>query len=111
MEPEIWRLHAATDDALLGRLTVYDRDFPWLSAKFAATPAFEPLRPLFQKEAQLVQALEDDDRPANAWSSAYEQVRATVHLLSPDGAQVPEFLLHIDGDEAWWRYSEEPFDE
>jgi hypothetical protein len=23
---------------------------------------------------------------------------------------VPEFLLHIDGTEAWWRWSDEPFE-
>ena len=24
---------------------------------------------------------------------------------------VPEFLLHIEGDTAWWRWNDEPFDE
>jgi hypothetical protein len=31
-------------------------------------------------------------------------------LTYPDGRDVPEYLLHIDGDEAWWRWSDEPFD-
>ena len=106
---EIWRLHAAADDALLGRLTVYERDFPWVSAKLAATPAFEPLRPLFQQEVRLARRLEDDE-DAGTWEDAYERVRAAVRLVAPDGVPVPEFLLHVDGDEAWWRYSDEPFD-
>jgi hypothetical protein len=25
------------------------------------------------------------------------------------GALVPEFLLHIDGEDAWWRWSDESF--
>ncbi|MBX6751337.1 MAG: hypothetical protein IRY85_17015 [Micromonosporaceae bacterium] len=32
-------------------------------------------------------------------------------LRNPEGRDVPEFLLHIDGDQAWWRWSDEPFDE
>jgi hypothetical protein len=32
-----------------------------------------------------------------------------VSLAAPDGHLVPEFLLHIDGSEAWWRWSDEPF--
>ncbi len=31
-------------------------------------------------------------------------------LTSPDGP-VPEFLLHIEGEQAWFRWSDEPFDE
>jgi hypothetical protein len=30
-----------------------------------------------------------------------------VSLASPDGP-VAEFLLHIEGDRAWFRWSEEP---
>ncbi|MEV6847472.1 hypothetical protein [Actinoplanes sp. NPDC051411] len=34
-----------------------------------------------------------------------------VTLRYPEGNEVPEFLLHIQGDEAWWRWSDEPFDD
>ncbi|MFF5081676.1 hypothetical protein ACFY36_31895 [Actinoplanes sp. NPDC000266] len=34
---------------------------------------------------------------------------AVVALRSPERADVPEFLLHLDGDEGWWRWSDEPF--
>ena len=30
-------------------------------------------------------------------------------FFTPDGRPVPEFLLHVDGDDAWWRWSDEPF--
>jgi hypothetical protein len=107
MQPEVWRLYAADDDALLAELTVHERDFPWIAARLAPTPAFTPLRPLFDEEARLVQAMES----TSAWESAYDRVRAAVSLAGPDGVRVPEFLLHIEGDEAWWRYSDEPFDD
>jgi hypothetical protein len=111
MEAEVWRLHAAADGALLGRLTVFERDFPWINARLTATPAFEALRPLFREEARLARHLAETDEDVDTWEDAYAGVRAAVRLVTPDGVRVPEFLLHIDGDEAWWRYSDEPFDE
>ncbi|MEU7901927.1 hypothetical protein [Actinoplanes sp. NPDC049118] len=102
-----WRLHAVADDALLGEMTIYEYDFPWLYAKLAAAPAFAPLRPLFVEEARLARS----DDFGDAWEAAYARVRAAAYLVDPDGTRVPEFLLHIDGDEAWWRYSDEAFDE
>jgi hypothetical protein len=30
-------------------------------------------------------------------------------LLASDGHPVAEFLLHSDGDDAWWRWSDTPF--
>jgi hypothetical protein len=50
---------------------------------------------------------EDDDD--DAWEAAYDRVRAAVSLIAPDGQAVPEFLLHIEGQDAWWRWSDEPF--
>jgi hypothetical protein len=41
---------------------------------------------------------------------AHDRVRQVVGLVSPSGP-VPEFILHIDGDEAWFRWSDERFDE
>lgn len=107
MADDLWRLHAVAGDALLGELKVYDYDFPWLNARLAATRAFAPLRPLFDEEARL----SGSGDFGGDWEAAYARVRAATYLVDPGGARVPEFLLHIDGDEAWWRYSDEPFDE
>jgi hypothetical protein len=46
---------------------------------------------------------------APVWEAAYDRIRQAVRLLAPDGRPVAEFLLHIDGDDAWWRWSDEPF--
>ncbi|MFY1652087.1 hypothetical protein ACN27J_14465 [Solwaraspora sp. WMMB762] len=98
------------DGVLLAELAVTDGDFPWLYATLRPTEAFAPLRPIFDAELRAMRVTEDgpDD---GAWERAYQQVRAAVVLIDPDGAAVPEFLLHVEGDEAWWRWSDEPFDD
>ncbi len=71
-------------------------------------PGFEEVQPLFDEELRL---LDDVDNTADAWEAAYEKVRAAVTLRYPDGGEVPEFLLHIDKGEAWWRWSDEAFND
>ena len=51
-----------------------------------------------------------DDQP-EAWEAAQERIRATCTLRYPDGRTVPEFLLHVDGADAWWRWLDKPFDD
>jgi hypothetical protein len=80
-------------------------DFPWFNAPVRATPAFDEFRPLFAEELRLLDRL---DQNAEVWEAAYDRVRRQVSLERPDGFAVPEFLLHVDGDEAWWRWSDEP---
>ncbi|WFE26672.1 hypothetical protein O7623_25820 [Solwaraspora sp. WMMD791] len=96
--------------ALLADLAVTDGDFPWLYATVRPTEAFAPLRPIFDAELRALRRAEDgsDD---GAWDRAYQQVRAAVVLIDPAGVAVPELLLHVDGDQAWWRWSDEPFDD
>jgi hypothetical protein len=101
---ETWRLYR--EQELLGELVVTDADFPWLNARFQAAPAFETVRPLFEEELRLADAVDDD---VDAWQAAYARVRDAVSLAAPGGRRVPEFLLHIQGEDAWWRWSDEPF--
>jgi hypothetical protein len=102
---QVWRL-VGVDGEHLADLAVTDGDFPWLNAELRATPAFEAVRPLFVEELRQTTA---EDIPAS--EAAYDRIRAAVHLIDPDGVRVPEFLLHIDGNDAWWRWSDEAFDE
>ncbi len=95
-------------EELLGELTVTDIDFPWPHARFDARSVFEELRPLFAEELSLVEGERND---VDAWETLYKRIRREVKLRYPDGRDVPEFLLHIDGATAWWRWSDEPFDE
>jgi hypothetical protein len=101
----VWQL-VRPDGELLAELVVTDSDFPWLNATIRPTVGFEDVRPLFVDELRWLHA--DAGNPEQ-WDAAYERIRAATRLLAPDGHSVPEFLLHIDGDQAWWRWLEEPF--
>jgi hypothetical protein len=100
-----WRLWRG--DELLADLVVTGADFPWLQAVVEATPAFDSVRDLFVEELRLVERI-DEDYPT--WEAVDAQIRATVSLQNPEGVRVPDFLLHIDGEAAWWRWSDEPLE-
>jgi hypothetical protein len=106
--PEAWRLYAG--DELVADLVVTRGDFPWLHATVEANAGFERYRDLFAKELAASEAAAETD----SWSAAdiyHYRIRAELRLVAPDGREVPEFLLHVDESEAWWRWSDEPFDE
>ncbi|GAA2215669.1 hypothetical protein GCM10009850_111370 [Nonomuraea monospora] len=100
---ETWRVLCG--DELCGEIVVGDMDMPWMHGTFVAGPAFAKVKPLFDRELEL---LEQDDDDPEAWEAAYDQVAQAVRLISPRGP-VAEFLLHIEGDRAWFRWSDEPF--
>jgi hypothetical protein len=101
---EVWKLYA--EGELVAELAVTGGDFPWLDARVEARPAFEPLRPLFAEELAATEA-EEWDRA----DRLYRAVNDAVRFVDPQGVAVAEFLLHIQGDQAWWRWSYEPFDD
>lgn len=104
---ETWTLHRRDDGRLLADLVVTGIDQPWLNARLVARPDFEQVRDLFRAELRLLDGIDDD---VEAWERAYDAVASRVALRYPSGHDVPEFLLHIDGHQAWWRWSDEPFD-
>ncbi|MFJ1706029.1 hypothetical protein [Kitasatospora sp. NPDC088346] len=87
----------------VGEIVIDDTDFPWLHGRFVPGPAYPAVEPLFVRSAALSEA-EDWE----AFDEVYRRIRAAVSLGSPAGP-VPEFLLHIEGDRAWFRWSDEPF--
>jgi hypothetical protein len=102
---EPWRLHDG--DLTLALLYVTEQAFPWLHATVRADPGFSKVARLFADELRLLDELGDVETPE--WTAAYEAIRAATQLAGPDGRDVPEFLLHIDGDQAWWRWSDDAF--
>ncbi|MFE0514904.1 hypothetical protein [Streptomyces sp. NPDC058964] len=100
----VWQVHSGEE--VVGEIRIDDMDFPWLSGNFTPGPAFRSVQDLFARELALLER--DDDW--EEWEGAYADIRRRVSLTSPDGP-VPEFLLHIEGDRAWFRWSDEPFDE
>ena len=102
---EVWRVHGG--DEPVGEIVIDEADFPWLSGRFVPGPGFAAVRDLFVRELALVQ--QDHEEDLEAWEAVYDEIRRRVSLSSPDGP-VPEFLLHIEGERAWFRWSDEPFD-
>ncbi|MFC1431439.1 hypothetical protein ACEZDB_12380 [Streptacidiphilus sp. N1-3] len=62
------------------------------------------MKPLFDRELVLVEEEDNDE-----WEAVADEIRQTMQLVAPAGP-VAEFLLHVDGDRAWFRWSDEPFE-
>ena len=112
---EVWHLHGG--DGPIGDITIDEADFPWLSGHFTPGPGFAAVQELFARELTLLgrgheedEEHEEHEECMEAWEAAYDEIRRRVFLSSPDGP-VPEFLLHIEGERAWFRWSDEPFEE
>jgi hypothetical protein len=111
----MWTL--VRDGTVVGEIYVDDHEFPWYFGRFVAGEGYEDLRALFTTEAdlsgRLLDAADDggqDDEGLNAaWEAAHARIRQLVRLVHPAGYPVAEYLLHIDGDQAGFRWSDEPF--
>ncbi|WP_416530301.1 hypothetical protein [Streptomyces coelicoflavus] len=113
-EGETWHVRGVPDigedggaDTEIGEILIEDADFPWLSGRFRAGPAFDAVRDLFARELALAER--DGAEHWAEWETVYAGIARRVRLVSPDGP-VAAFLLHIEGDRAWFRWSDEPFE-
>ncbi|TDQ45863.1 hypothetical protein [Actinorugispora endophytica] len=100
----LWRL--CEGDETVAEIEITEADFPWLHGRLRARPGLERWRPVFAEDLALSRHLEehaDADRVARS-DELYERLNADLALVAPDGAAVAEFLLHVDGDEAWFRW-------
>ncbi|MEV4596777.1 hypothetical protein AB0K15_05185 [Amycolatopsis sp. NPDC049253] len=103
---EVWRL--VRGEELVGEIVVEEADLPWLRRRFVPQPTFAEVKPLFDQELELIESgLEDH---LEAWEQIYDRIAGTLRLLSPHGP-VAEFLLHVEDGNAWFRWSDEPFEE
>jgi hypothetical protein len=103
---DVWRL--VRGEELLGEIVIHGSDFPWLTGRFVPQPAFDEVKPLFDEELVLVESGLDDQ--VAEWERIYDRIVDDLGLVSPHGPAA-EFLLHVRGTEAWFRWSDEPFDE
>ncbi|MFD4348495.1 hypothetical protein ACFWQ6_27105 [Streptomyces coelicoflavus] len=113
-EGETWHVRGAPGTgeragagAEIGEILIEGADFPWLSGRFRAGPAYGAVRDLFARELALAER--DDAGHWAEWETVYAEIERRVRLVSPDGP-VAEFLLHIEGERAWFRWSDEPFE-
>jgi hypothetical protein len=104
----VWTLHRRADGEVLAELVVTGGDLPWLNARVDPRAGLKDVLPLFADELQL---LDEIDENPERWERAYDAIQSSVTLRDPDGLEVPEFLLHLTSDHAWWRWSDEPFNE
>jgi hypothetical protein len=94
-------------DTLLGEMVQFDYDFPWDRCRFSPTPAFAELKPLFDRENELL------DMPVEDRDDAYdENVDALALRISNLGLVIEcpktgevfrDFDLHIRNGEAEFR--------
>ena len=87
---------------VLGTLKPYDLDQPFINCKFEPAEAYADFKPLFDAELQELEKDEDLDH----WQRLYQKIfDLGLRLESEDGSeQINEFLLHIQDNEAWFRY-------
>nr|CAA9239594.1 hypothetical protein AVDCRST_MAG63-1365 [uncultured Armatimonadetes bacterium] len=77
-------------------------DYPCFEAEYETTDAFEPVRRLFEREAEL---LDVDSVPENdEWADIWEELQAPgLFVESPDGRERLDILwIHFKGGRAWW---------
>ncbi len=88
-------------ETVLGHLTYSEGDFPWVTCKFVPTEDFSSIAPLFAEELDLLNQERMED-----WEMAYEKLMATgIQMVADTGDEtITEFILHIERNEAWFRY-------
>lgn len=98
-----WKLAEQTE--VVGLLAVTGSDFPWLEGDFAPSIGFDKWRAVFAEESRLIdlENLEESDE-YDAWELIVERITGALTLVDPQGREVEDFLLHIDGAHATWRW-------
>ncbi len=99
-----WTLLAGAD--VVGEIRDATPDQPWFIGTWRPTDHFQPYQPLFELELSLAESMEDR---WSEWEECYQRIRQAMRLQNPDGIEVAEWILHIDGDKAWFRYELRPF--
>jgi hypothetical protein len=101
-EGDVWQLRRAGE--VIGEIVLDEGDFPWLSGRFVPAAGFAEVKQLFDRELALLEEQDLDE-----WDVVVREIGEKLQLVAP-GGPVAEFLLHIDGERAWFRWSDVPFD-
>jgi hypothetical protein len=96
----VQRWNLVKDGIRLGSLSHKRSDQPFHYYHFEPTAAFSEIAPLFATE---LRSLNGND--AEQWVRDYARIdRLHLALVSPDGStQLDDFVLHVAGNEAWFR--------
>ncbi len=73
-----------------------------VEAESETAPAFEPLRHLFEREAELLDV--DREPENNEWADIWDRLRAPgLFVETPDGRERIDILwVHFKNGRAWW---------
>jgi hypothetical protein len=93
-KPNDWKLYAGEE--LIADLVVTGLDDPWFHARVEPHPGLERFRPLFEEE------LKGED--GDLGDPEFSALRRELRLFKPGGERVSAFMLHVDGEVAWWRW-------
>ena len=77
-------------------------EYPCIEGDYETTPAFEEVRPLFEREAAL---LDVDQEPENTeWLEIWEELKAPGLFIQPmrGEARLDILWIHIVEDRCWW---------
>jgi hypothetical protein len=93
--------HLMQGEALLGILTLSYTDQPFYFCTFEPTASYQIAKPFFERELAFLNA---DDM--ESWESAYDAIDKLGLCLKDieENVVITEFILHIEADEAWFRY-------
>lgn len=97
---DVWQLRR--DEEVIAEVVIEDGDFPWLSGRFVPAAGFAEVKPLFERELALT---EEEDW--EEFDSVIREINDLLQLVAPTGP-VAEFLLHVEGDQASFRWLDEP---
>ena len=88
-------------DLTLGRLSLREVDQPFFFCQFTPSVDFAQVAPVFARDAA---AIEGHDQVAqeDAGEAMDELGLRLVH--ESDGSIIEELLIHVSGNEAWFRY-------
>ncbi len=95
-----WNLKRGEE--VLGVLTEVDIDQPWVICRFQPSSSFASYQPLFTEELKLL-----DSDEMKLWQQAYQKIDELELVLEPlneGGEVIKDFILHINGDNAQFRY-------
>jgi len=94
-------------DTLIGIIDLdpANHDFPWFAGIFQPVDDFEIVRPLFDRELELLNNTSNEDSEMDARDAAWEAIsQPGLRIVSADGNEfTKDPLIHIEGTKAWWR--------
>ncbi|MGH1491747.1 MAG: hypothetical protein ACRBK7_20545 [Acidimicrobiales bacterium] len=91
-----WTPWAGAD--LGGEIRRAKPDQPWFFGAWHPTLSFQPYESLFEEELSFLDSM---DEMWDEWEQRYQLIRQVLLLKTPDGIDVAEWVLHVDGEEAF----------